>query len=846
MRNIGNVKIVTGAELALVLADNTQITVDSEHIALNGIVLDDSTSVDGKFTVGAAVTGQLTITVLNEDGAYSDYNFRGAAGQLTFLGVEELPDDEDEELEESSLVIGQYNIVDYTYDGSDITLTAYDNLCKFDIPCTETGTVTVSFPITMVDLVKKAATICGVTLLNPTNPIPDPVTGGYQIAKKPEQWGTMTWHDVISYCAQLAGVYAKVDKNGKLHFDWYNITSLGQEYDGGTFDTTDTPYSDGAELDGGDFTYTTADTADGGTFSYPADMHFIQSPYALTVATDDVCITGAKVVLAASDDIQADENTTDFTTPLYGEDGYVITISGNPFIQTRQQAVAIRDFLGDIVVGMWFRPLSATIDDDLTIEAGDQAYVNGTDGNTYQCFVSHVTYTTNAATTFACDAEPSSSNQKTRFTAADKMALHVEQIQQRVERVTGIAGNTNQYFWFTEADFDTGAHITEKPQEEFLADPDNGGSNLLARVNGIAIRDGLTELAQFGTTVILGDPASTHVEMDSDSLELYNSIPTRCLTISASESQVTVPVIVTNNPSLGFDTSSDTPTTLSVSGTWDSMPTDSATFELLRVQIAYWFKFVIDSHTVSYSDTQWITLVNGVGSYTVTKRFGNYAHNYNRTLTITYDAATKQITASITQATFLDVSGKAYETNITSPAPAMLFGSLAPNGAIGGYSAVLGGNLNSVGDYQTVLGKWNSSSSNHVLEIGNGTSESARSNAVTVGWDGNIVSSATPTSSTLTTPITNGTNYRNACTKKGDMVNVTFHRANFTARNPSNVFAVLPAGYRPKVAQYIQGIVYTTEWVPTTMVVATNGEISAAYAPATTCTHVQIVGTFFI
>lgn len=60
-----------------------------------------------------------------------------------------------------------------------------------------------------------------------------------------------------------------------------------------------------------------------------------------------------------------------------------------------------------------------------------------------------------------------------------------------------IAGNTDQYFWHVTSGTDTGAHLTEKPQEEFLADPENGGGNLLARSNGIAIRDGLTELAQF-------------------------------------------------------------------------------------------------------------------------------------------------------------------------------------------------------------------------------------------------------------------------------------------------------------------------------------------------------------
>lgn len=67
-----------------------------------------------------------------------------------------------------------------------------------------------------------------------------------------------------------------------------------------------------------------------------------------------------------------------------------------------------------------------------------------------------------------------------------------------VQTVQKIAGNTNQYFWHTETGTDTGAHITEIPQEDFVADPENGGGNLLARSNGVAVRDGLNELATFG------------------------------------------------------------------------------------------------------------------------------------------------------------------------------------------------------------------------------------------------------------------------------------------------------------------------------------------------------------
>lgn len=527
MRDIGNIKIITGAELAIILADNTQVTVDSEHISMNGIVLDDSTSVDGQFTIGAAVTGQLTITILNEDDSFSPYNFRDATCQLTLLGIAELPDDEDEELQEDSVIIGQYNIVDYTYDGSDITLTAYDNLCKFDIPCTETRGETISFPKTLTDLIQTAARICQVTLASPSTPIPN---GSYSVTQKPEQWSSMTWHDVISYCAQLGGVYAKTDKYGRVFFDWYDINAIPQGYDGGTFDTKTTPYSDGAELNGGDFTYTTADSADGGNFNYPTNMHFIDSPYSLTVATDDVYITGLKVVLAASDNINANENTTDFTTLLYGTDGYVITISGNPFIQTTTQANTIKDFLGAVVVGMWFRPLNVTVDDDLTVEAGDQAYVIGVNGNTYQCFVSHVTYTTNSATVIACDAEPNSSSEKTRFTAADKMAAHVAQIQRRVEGVSKIAGNTNQYFWHTETGTDTGAHITEVQQEEW-SDPDgqnyHSGGNVLIRSNGIAIRDGLTELTTMDANGIqIGTDNGFRVVIGEDSIELLDSAGT--------------------------------------------------------------------------------------------------------------------------------------------------------------------------------------------------------------------------------------------------------------------------------------------------------------------------------
>ncbi len=83
-----------------------------------------------------------------------------------------------------------------------------------------------------------------------------------------------------------------------------------------------------------------------------------------------------------------------------------------------------------------------------------------------------------------------------------------------------IADDTEQHFWFTETGTDTGAHITEKTQEDFLADPTNGGGNLLARSNGIAVRDGLAELASFSATeTIIGKIDEAHTVQTSTVLQ---------------------------------------------------------------------------------------------------------------------------------------------------------------------------------------------------------------------------------------------------------------------------------------------------------------------------------------
>lgn len=91
----------------------------------------------------------------------------------------------------------------------------------------------------------------------------------------------------------------------------------------------------------------------------------------------------------------------------------------------------------------------------------------------------------------------------------------VSAVRKVAESAARVAGNTNQYFWHTQEGSDTGAHITEIPREDFLADPENGGGNLLARSNGVAVRDGLTELAAFlADTFHVGIDPNTKISYD--------------------------------------------------------------------------------------------------------------------------------------------------------------------------------------------------------------------------------------------------------------------------------------------------------------------------------------------
>lgn len=103
----------------------------------------------------------------------------------------------------------------------------------------------------------------------------------------------------------------------------------------------------------------------------------------------------------------------------------------------------------------------------------------------------------------------------------------IEAYDMAVKALENVGGNSDQYFWHTETGIDTGSHITQIPKEQFLANPSAGGGNTLIRSNGVAMRDGLTELAKFMASGIqIGEDNSARVILAQDEFAMYTAADT--------------------------------------------------------------------------------------------------------------------------------------------------------------------------------------------------------------------------------------------------------------------------------------------------------------------------------
>ena len=383
-------------------------TLTNENIWDNGIVLDNAISSDSSFDIGDAIIGSLKIVIDNISGDYSQYDFYDATCWL-WLGVTG-----DVDLNDNQIYyrIGCYNVDKPTYNGSLITLECLDNMTWFDTPFS--GVTGITYPTTAGMLVYNICSHVGVTL--GTASFPNYTT---PITVEPE--GELNCREVLQYVAQMCCCYCKIDTAGQLVLKWYNKQDIIgiTDYDGGTYHTNTTPYSDGCNLDGGTFDpWNTGDVADGGTFTDLMNGAYLSHNFQIEVDTDDVVVTGCRVVNNTSEDDAYDELWVDSTLEQTHE-RYVLVIENNPFITTAN-ASTIANTVGSILAGLPIRGFRATSLNDMSYETGDMVTIYDFRGNFYRTWITHFTFTTNNSEQFSCGVESLRERRETRFSGEVK------------------------------------------------------------------------------------------------------------------------------------------------------------------------------------------------------------------------------------------------------------------------------------------------------------------------------------------------------------------------------------------------------------------------------------------
>lgn len=424
------------ARIICTLKNGTQLKFDETNLRADGVKISDAVSGTNNFEIGTAITNQLTLSIYNENDAFSDYDFTNAEIK-TWIGLK---------LESGIewLKKGVFIASDPTTTPDVITIKALDNMSKFD----KVYDGKLTFPATLQKIVQYCCLQCGVAL---ADSLFDNYT--YEVHTNPLKASeNVTYRAIIAYCALLAGCYARCNRDGKLELNWYDRTAFDNIVDGGIFDITDkNNYQSGSELDGGNFTdYSSGDEYDSGNFVDDLPYWHLHRFSSLSVNTDDILITGVRVTAADSENETGDIKGE---TYLCGAEGYVIDISGNPFIEAGR-AKEIAEYLAVKVVGMKFRAFDANVEGNPAWEAGDAVVLTDRKGNSYYSYLTNVSYNIGNYASISCGAEPAERHSADRYAEINKIVSDIKKDAQKgltkyekfLEQLNSLATNAMGYY----------------------------------------------------------------------------------------------------------------------------------------------------------------------------------------------------------------------------------------------------------------------------------------------------------------------------------------------------------------------------------------------------------------
>lgn len=425
------------------LRDGTILKISNEDLWKGGFAFEDSVSSSDSFDVGSAIVNKFTLTLNNIDEKYSGYDFEGAEG-VVFVAIalegmnaipEPLKDSEGQLItDHNGEQIGAFFrseteririCTGYISDSpkevsSIIALSFFDNMSKFDKPYSKSKLV---YPATLNQIVRDACSECDVSLQTVSFPHDD-----FIVKIRPND-EAITFREIISWCAQIAGCFCRCDVYGRLELKWFDKNAVHQI-----------------------------------TSNYSAPQ----------ISVSDVIITGVRVV----EKNESDKSEEKITIYQSGEDGYVISIEENELIKNGAgQTVA--GWLGEKLVGYRFRKASVSHASDPTIEAGDIGVLQDRKGNKYNIVISSTKFSTGSGQSTQSSAESKALNSAARYSSSTKNYVDLQNgiAKEKTEREKALEELANRLEnspgVFTTVETDTGGgkiyYLHNKPK---LSDSD--------------------------------------------------------------------------------------------------------------------------------------------------------------------------------------------------------------------------------------------------------------------------------------------------------------------------------------------------------------------------------------
>ena len=371
--------------------DGVVISLTNENLWSSALSIEESVSNQNSFDIGSVIINKATIVINNIYEDYTSYDFTGAKVTIR-IGLQ---------LSNGTIEVvnkGIFYVDSATYNGSLITLECLDSMSKFDKDYSESELI---YPATLRQIVQDACSVCGVLY---SASIFENDT--FIVNERPSD-ESLTFRQMLNYVGQIACQQFSIDHNDRLIARWYDR------------DMMDDLYSSPSSVD-------------------DSEYHQISSINSQNINQDDVIITGVKVTEFS----ESTENPGG--SYLSGTTGYVIEIKDNKLIPIGKGS-GVSTYLGQKLVGMRFRPMELTFQNDPTIEPTDIAEVIDFKGNHFYTFITSTNFTVGNTQTLSCGAESPTRNSASRYSAATQAYTNSKKLveKEKIERELAVEALNN-------------------------------------------------------------------------------------------------------------------------------------------------------------------------------------------------------------------------------------------------------------------------------------------------------------------------------------------------------------------------------------------------------------------